>query len=153
TKPGDLTTGKLQALQVSVDSTPITFHTGAGARDDALGTPIKRLHSGERLLGQWITIHDTGVDGTAAFDANAAAKAKGATPFKRPENGKFVPGTHFRSFVFAETGDTDNVGGTYVSPVDGAKAADRGSWGALVRVDWSQAGSDEVTVKTILNGD
>jgi Bacterial protein of unknown function (DUF839) len=153
-KPNDLTEGRLQALQVSVDGTPITFHTGAGARDDALGAPIAKLHSGAKLPGQWVTIHDTGVDGTAPFDANAAAKAKGATPFKRPENGKFVPDTDFKSFVFDETGDTDNTGGTYVSPVDGAKASDRGAWGALLRISWPKSSSsDTVNVRTIVNGD
>jgi secreted PhoX family phosphatase len=111
------------------------------------------LHSGEKLRARWVTIHDTDTDGTAPFSANEAAKTLGATPFKRPENGKFVPGSDFRSFVFGETGDTDNRAGTYVSPADGAKAADRGAWGALLRIDMKSSGSDKATVRTILNGD
>ena len=146
TNPADLTAGKLQALQVSVDGTPITFHTGAGARDDALGEPIRRLHSGETLQAKWVTIHDTATS-TAPYDANAAAKAAGATPLKRPENGKFVPGSDFQSFVFSETGDTDVRGGSYPG------AADRGAWGAFVRIDMPSAGADTATVKTILLGD
>src|SRR5206468_7499441 len=39
--------------------------------------------------------------------ANAAAKAAGATPFKRPENGVFRPGSRFSEFYFTETGDTN----------------------------------------------
>ena len=35
------------------------------------------------------------------------AEITSATPFKRPENGQFRPGTGFRQFVFDETGDTD----------------------------------------------
>jgi hypothetical protein len=151
--PGRLSRGKLQALQISVDGTAITFHTGDGARDDALGEPIARLHSGEKLRARWVTIHDTDEDGTDPFPANDAAKAAGATPLKRPENGKFVPGTDFRSFVFTETGDTDNRAGTYVSPVDGAKAAERGAWGALLRLDLKWSGGNTGTVRTILNGD
>jgi hypothetical protein len=151
--PNNLTRGRLQALQVSVDGTAFTFHDGAGARDDALGEPILRMHSGEKLWARWVTIHDTETDGTAPFSANAAAKTLGATPFKRPENGKFVPGSDFRSFVFGETGDTDNRAGTYVSPADGAKAADGGAWGALLRIDMRSSGSDKATVRTILNGD
>lgn len=147
TTPGDLTAGRLQALQVSVDGTPITFHTGAGARDDALGEPIRRLHSGERLDARWVTIHDTATDGTTAFAANPLAKSGGATPFKRPENGKFVPDSDFRSFVFDETGDTDKTASEYPG------AADRGSWGALLRLDMPAAGADTGTVKTIINGD
>ena len=64
----------------------------------------------------WVTIHDTAVDGTATFNAIAAAKAKHATPFKRPENGQFRPGSNFTEFYFDETGDTDNrtqAGATY----------------------------------------
>ena len=34
-------------------------------------------------------------------------RRKLATPFKRPENGQFRPGTGFREFFFDETGDTD----------------------------------------------
>jgi hypothetical protein len=147
----DLSHGRLQALQVSVDGTPITWHDRAvdpaAARDDALGEPIRRLHSGETLKAKWVTIHDTSSDGTAAFDANAAAKAKGATPLKRPENGKFVPGTGFRSFVFVETGDTDKTAGLYPG------AAERGAWGAAIRVDMPSAGSDTATAKAIVLGD
>ena len=147
----DLTQGKLQALQVSVAGTPITFHPAAvdpvAARDDALGEPIKHLHSGETLNAKWVTVHDTAVDGTASFDANALAKAAGATPLKRPENGKFVPGTDFKSFVFAETGDTDKEAGLYPG------AAERAAWGAFVRIDMPEAGAETATVKTVALGD
>jgi hypothetical protein len=147
----DLTAGKLQALQVLVDGTPSTFHPAAqsptAARDDALGEPIRRLHSGETLAAKWVTVHDTAVNGTASFDANAAAKAAGATPLKRPENGKFVPGSDFKSFVITETGDTDTRGGSY------AGAAERGAWGGFLRIDMPAAGSDAATVKAILVGD
>jgi hypothetical protein len=64
-----------------------------------------------------VTIHDTAVDGNAPFNANVWAKglqttpaqpaAKQGTPFKRPENGQFRPGSHFKQFFFDETGDTD----------------------------------------------
>jgi hypothetical protein len=65
------------------------------------------LHTyGNVFATSWVTIHDTAVDGTVPFDANAAAKGKG-TPFKRPENGMFRPGTHFGEFYFTETADTD----------------------------------------------
>jgi len=151
--------GKLQVLQVSDAGTPITFHTAAdgatAVRDDALGAAIQHLHSGSSLTAKWVTIHDSAVDGTAAFNANQLAKQGGpssnaalkGTPLKRPENGKFVPETDFKSFVFTETGDTDNAAGTY------AGAADRAAWGALVRVDMPSAGSDDATVKTIALGD
>jgi hypothetical protein len=149
--PGNLGHGKLQALQVEVDGTPITFHPGAsdpqGQHEDAFGEPIRRLHSGEKLKARWVTLHDTTVDGTDPFDANAAAKAKGATPFKRPENGKFVPDTDFRSFVFDETGDTNNDAGNYPG------AAERGAWGALLRLDMPFVGADTGKVRTIVNGD
>jgi hypothetical protein len=147
----DLTQGTLQALQVSVDGAPITFHDralgAAAARDDALGEPIRRLHSGETLQATWVTVHDTAVDGTASFDANALAQRAGATPLKRPENGKFVPRSDFRSFVFVETGDTDKTAGEHPG------AADRAAWGAILRLDMPTAGADTGTVKTIELGD
>jgi hypothetical protein len=149
---GDLTKGKLQALQVSVNGAPIVFHAlatdGAQAvRDDALGEPIRVLHSGQTLQAKWVTLHDTDVDGTAAFDANALAKTKGATPLKRPENGKFVPDTDFRSFVVDETGDTNKTAGDYPG------AAERAAWGALLRIDMPKAGADTATVKALVVGD
>jgi hypothetical protein len=149
---GDLSQGKLQVLQVSVGGTPIVFHNAAtdgaqAARDDALGEPIKALHSGDIQQVKWITIHDTDVDGTTAFDANALAKTKQGTPLKRPENGKFVPGTGFKSFVFAETGDTNKLAGDYPG------AAERGAWGALLRLDLPKAGADTGTIKAIEVGD
>jgi hypothetical protein len=149
---GDLTKGKLQVLQVLVDGQPIVFHNGAtdglqAARDDALGDPIKALHSGQALEAKWVTIHDTDVDGDAPFDANAAAKAKQGTPLKRPENAKYVPGTGFKSIVVTETGDTSKVAGDYPG------AAERGAWGSLLRVDMPNAGADTATVKAIVVGD
>src|SRR5262245_58224003 len=102
--------GKLQALQVVSKNTgqPIVFHEGQ-ADADATAPEQHELHTyGNRLRTHWITIHDTSVDGTAPFSANALAKAKLATPFKRPENGQFRPGTGFREFYFDTTGDTDN---------------------------------------------
>ena len=42
-----------------------------------MGANILAIHSGESQQAKWVTIHDTAVDGTAAFDANAAAKAGG----------------------------------------------------------------------------
>jgi hypothetical protein len=149
--PSDLTKGTLQALQITAGGKPITFHDAAkdpvAARDDALGDQIKILHSGQTLKAKWITVHDTDADGTDAFSANALAKAAGATPLKRPENGKFVPGTNFRSFVFDETGDTDSDAGNYPG------AAERGSWGALLRLDLPKAGADKGTVRTLAVGD
>ena len=97
--------GKLQALQVMSKANPgqpIAFQSASALTQD-----IKDLHSyGIVFDTRWLTIHDTSVDGFTPFNANAAAKAKSATPFKRPENAQFRPGSHFREFFFDETGDT-----------------------------------------------
>jgi len=98
--------GKLQALQLTSlqSGSPIVFQD-----TDALSADIRDLHTyGNVFETKWITLHDTAVDGTTPFDANALAKSKGATPFKRPENGQFRPGGGFKEFFFDETGDTDN---------------------------------------------
>jgi hypothetical protein len=101
--------GKLQALQVIGRSgNPITFHAGQ-ADADISSQDVRDLHTYHLAFRtNWITIHDTSKDGFTPFDANKAAKAAGATPFKRPENGQFHPGTNFTEFFFDETGDTDN---------------------------------------------
>ena len=99
--------GKLQVLQVASleHAGPIVF--GSDADADILSADTKDLHTyGHVFKTLWVTIHDTKKDGTAAFDANAAAKKAGGTPFKRPENGVFKPGTGFKKFFFTETGDT-----------------------------------------------
>jgi hypothetical protein len=97
--------GKLQALQVMSKANPgqpIAFQSTSALTED-----IKDLHTyGIVFDTKWVTIHDTDGDGFAPFNANALAKAKLATPFKRPENAQFRPGDGFREFFFDETGDT-----------------------------------------------
>lgn len=129
--------GVLQVLQVSVDGHPVTFQAvdGTHPTGGAFTADQLKLHTpGSSWPVRWVTIHDTDVDGTAAFSANALAKAEGGTPFKRPENGVFVPGSGFRSFFFDATGDTNAAGG--------AAAARYGTWGSLFRVDLDAKGSD-----------
>jgi hypothetical protein len=102
--PGDLASGKLQVLQV--------FNASNQLITEASQTPLASsdqvaLHTYGKIFDtKWKTIHDTAVDGTAPFSANALAFGVG-TPFKRPENGQFQPDSHFRTFFFDETGDTD----------------------------------------------
>jgi hypothetical protein len=125
TNSADLTQGKLEALQVSIDGQPVVFvPTG-----DTLSQNQLKLHTvGATYPVKWVTVHDTAVDGTDAFDANALAKSAGATPFKRPENGQFQPATHFQNFFFAITGDTDANAG------NDPELAARGAWGGIFRV-------------------
>jgi hypothetical protein len=138
--------GKLQALQVSIDGNPLVFHA-----DDPVGDVFSinqvLLHTpGTSYPATWVTVHDTAVDGTASFDANAAAKTALATPFKRPENGVFRPGSHFLSFFFSVTGDTDNQSGSVVP------LAERGAWGSLFRLDLN-ADRQTGTVSIFVLGD
>lgn len=130
--PNDLTHGKLQALQVSINGSPLVFVPvdGGHPNGDTRSNNQLLLHTvGASWPVSWVTVHDTEVNGTGPFDANALAKAAGATPFKRPENGQFQPGTNFRTFVFVVTGDTDAVAGN--DPV----LAARGAWAGIFRVD------------------
>ena len=127
TNSSDLTQGKLQALQVSIDGQPVVFHS----EGDTLSENQLKLHTpGTRYPVTWVTIHDTAIDGTDSFDANALAKAAGATPFKRPENGQFLPRSGFRTFFFDITGDTDANAG------NDPELAARGAWGGIFRVDF-----------------
>jgi hypothetical protein len=120
--------GKMQALQATIDGQPVIFGNDAFA--DTWSPVQVKLHTlGSSYPMTWVTIHDTDVDGFAAFDANLAAKAAKATPFKRPENVAFLPDGKFRTFFFCPTGDTSSVAGN----VPGLAA--RGAWGSIFRVD------------------
>jgi len=128
--PGDLTNGKLQVLQVlnNVTHQPITQTTQ---------TP---LHSADQVAlhvygssfdANWVTIHDT-ANGHTPFNANTLAEAADGTPFKRPENGRFRPGTGFREFYFDETGDTNAT-----SPEN----ENEGGWCSVFKLSQSRPGA------------
>ena len=83
--PGDLTKGKLQVLQVTDRQAALLTFTctaiptscpssPAQASADVFSPVQLKLHSGNSYPVKWVTIHDTSTDGTAPFDANAAAK-------------------------------------------------------------------------------
>ena len=121
--------GQLQSLQVLIDGEAVEFHAGDPA-GDVFSTNQLRLHSpGTSYPVQWVTVHDTAVDGFGPFDANALAKAAGATPFKRPENLQFMPGAGYQTFFFCPTGDTNADSGNQPD------LAARGAWGSIFRVD------------------
>jgi hypothetical protein len=100
TAPTHLSGGKLEALQVRrKDGTPVTAKQLSSNPADPF---VSDLHTyGSSFSTRWVTL-TTGADN----GATAAAAAAGATPFKRPENGVFRPGTKFGEFYFTETGDT-----------------------------------------------
>ncbi|MBL1257290.1 alkaline phosphatase PhoX [Methylocystis sp. Sn-Cys] len=121
--------GKLQSLQVYVDGAPVTFHAN-DVIGDIISPAQKQLYTpGLRLPFKWVTIHESHKDDTTPFSATEAAKAAGATPFKRPENMTWLPDSHFRTFYFTATGDTDAPTGQV------PQLAARGAWGAIIRVD------------------
>jgi hypothetical protein len=129
---------------------------GSGVVDQGVTTKVKQPNSFVyrfKPTRRWslsrgkLQALQTAEDGDDPFDANKLAKAAGATPLKRPENGAFVPGSRFRSFVLSETGDTDKTGGDYPG------AAERGAWGALLRIDMKRAGARSATVRAIELGD
>ncbi|TCO55705.1 alkaline phosphatase PhoX [Actinocrispum wychmicini] len=146
----DLTYGKLQALQVISrrSGQPIAFQpidaghpTGNAFSDD-----VKDLHTyGGSFATHWVTIHDTATDSSGqAFDANALAKAAKATPFKRPENGQFRPGTGFREFYFDETGDTN---------ADSTANNGFGGWGSVLKLTQDDPRADNGRLSLVYNGD
>jgi hypothetical protein len=160
----DLTSGKLQVLQVWNAGKPITFTqpscyptcdpknkpADAAAIKAAADADIKSantlaLHTyGNVLPTRWVTIHDTETDGTKPFDANALAKSKGGTPFKRPENGQFRPDGTFRSFVFDETGDTN---------ADSEAGSAYGGYGSILRLDQPSATANSGTLRLVYLSD
>jgi len=148
---GDLANGKLQVLQVlNAAGNPITK-----ASQTPLNSPDQvALHTyGTSFKTQWVTIHDTAIDGTAPFSANALATAKNGTPFKRPENDAFRPQTGFKEFYFDETGDTnanslENAIGGWTGVFKLRQkdpSADTGTLSLFYKGDAAHAGFDNVT--------
>jgi hypothetical protein len=140
----DLTQGgKLQVLQVASKANPgqpIRYTTASALTQD-----MQDLHTyGNVFDTKWVTIHDTDVDGTTPFNANALAKTKDGTPFKRPENGQFRPGSHFGEFYFDETGDTNAT-----SPANAA----HGGWGGVLKLTQKSPSADSGKLTLFYRGD
>jgi len=134
--------GTIQALQVTVAGAPLVFGPTADGDINAPGYLALHVY-GTSYPTKWIDLVTT--DSTTPLpgpDVNALAKAKGATPFKRPENGMFRPGTRFAEFYFDETGDTDNR----------TSAAASGGFGTLFKLVQSPTGNDG-RISVLYNGD
>jgi hypothetical protein len=140
--PGDLQHGKLQALQVlKGNGDPVTYES-----QEALNSPDQlALHTyGSSFKTRWVTIHNTASDGNAPFAALPLARAAKATPFKRPENGVFQPGSGFKSYFFDETGDTN---------ADSPENPKAGGWGSIFELDQSSPTASTGTIHVFYNGD
>lgn len=137
--------GKLQVLQVmSLNHPgPIVF-TASNVDGDILSDDQRDLHTyGKVFETLWVTIHDTDFQGFASFDANKLAKDNGATPFKRPENGQFRPGTGFKEFYFDETGDTNAL----------TEAVNHGGFGSIMKLTLQGLPSDKGKLTMFYKGD
>ena len=137
--------GKLQVLQVlDAFGQPIVFHKG-DANGDILSVAQKLIYGyGNELQTRWLTIRDSDKDPAETFDANALAKAADATPFKRPENGQFRPGTKFSEFYFTATGDTN---------AKTEAGAEYGGFGGVFKLAQSKVEADKGRLSIVLRGD
>ncbi|HET6166487.1 MAG TPA: alkaline phosphatase PhoX [Marmoricola sp.] len=134
---GDLSAGgTLQALQIlRTDGTPVTATQLQSNPSDSF---ISDLHTvGTSFRTAWVDVHS----GAGTYDATASARAAGATPLKRPENGVFRPGSKFREFYFTETGDT-----TTGSSLPGA-------YGGVFRIKQSSPGASTGRISIVSAGD
>jgi Alkaline phosphatase PhoX len=141
--------GTIQALQVlGKDGQPITFTDGNTAvPPTGLGpNPPKYvdLHTyGSSFKTKWVDLATTTSSSTMPGpDVNALAKSEGATPFKRPENGAFQPGSKFRMLYFTETGDTSAS----------SAATSSGGFGALFALKQDPTSNDG-SIGVLYNGD
>jgi hypothetical protein len=155
-KKDDLSAGGvLQVLQVlDAYGNPIVFHKD-DANKDILAPEQKLIYGyGNELQTRWVAIHDSAGQSADAFDANELAKNAGGTPFKRPENGQFRPGTGFKEFYFTVTGDTNakteagadfgGFGGV-MKLVQPAPSADKGRLSIVLRGDVTRTGFDNLS--------
>ncbi|MGN6257696.1 MAG: alkaline phosphatase PhoX [Solirubrobacterales bacterium] len=139
--PGDLEDGKLQVLRVYDEKGEAI----TAASQEALSSPDQiALHTyGKSFKTRWVTIHDTAVNGSKPFQALPLAREKEGTPFKRPENGVFQPGSHFAKFFFDETGDTNAT--SPENPI--------GGWGSIFELSQSGPSADTGTLRLFYLGD
>lgn len=137
--------GKLQALQyMAPDGTPVTFHKD-DIDGDVKSAGLKAISTyGQTVKTGWVTVHDTDKDGTASFLATDLAKAAGASPFKRPENGVFRPGTDFAEFYFTATGDTN---------IKTAVGSEYGGFGAILKLKQASPSADAGELSLVYLGD
>jgi hypothetical protein len=131
----DLSSGKLEALQViGSNGSPVTAQQLAANPSDPF---IAALHSyGSSFATKWVALTLGANNGSTA-----AAAAAGATPFKRPENGVFRPGTNFGEFYFTETGDTT------------ATSALPGAFGGVFKLSQKSSTSGTGTLSPVYLGD
>ena len=114
--------------------------------NELLSGDIKDLHRlGSTFATRWVTVHrTTASNADETFCATTAAKAAGATPLKRPENGVFRPGTGFREFYFTETGDTN---------ANSVANPDAGGFGGVFRLSQASPSSSTGRLSLVVSGD
>jgi hypothetical protein len=135
---------------VWIDGTPLVFNTVDPRAETFSSIPEMKLRQpGTSWVTLWVPVHGTGpvnFSSCASFDANATAKVAAATPFKRPENAQYQPASHFETFAFDETGDTDARSGNVPA------LAARGAWGSIFLVRFP-SGSPHGTIDIKVVGD
>jgi len=93
---------------------------------------------------KWVDVVTTTAAQATIPDLNALAQSNAVkgTPFKRPENGVFQPGSKFKTFYFTETGDTNAL-----SP-----ATTSGGFGAVFALKQDPKSNDG-SISILYNGD
>ena len=135
--------GKLQALQVlNAAGDPITFDEPGGRQQSRPGRPAHLRPDLRHAAGSRSTT--PGSTARRRSTPTTLAKAAHATPFKRPENGLFRPGSRFGEFYFDETGDTDAT-----SPENG----DRGRLDVDLQAHAANPSSDHGQLTLFYKGD
>jgi hypothetical protein len=74
----------------------------------------------------------------------SSRRLRNGTPFKRPENGVFRPGTHFGEFYFDETGDTN------ATSVENSNA---GGWASVFRLTQRDPSASSGRLSIFFKGD
>ena len=139
--PGDLAHGKLQVLQVlNATNNPIT---------SSRRPPLERTRPGRAAHLRQGLLDQVGDDSRhrsrrqRAVQREHAGEGGHGTPFKRPENGVFRPGTEFGEFFFTETGDTSATSD---------ENATAGGWGSLFKLVQSSPSADTGKLSVFFKG-
>ena len=103
-----------------------TDHRSPARKRSTAPTRWRCTPTARRSRPSWVTIHDTAVDGNAPFVATDLAKAAKATPFKRPENGLFQPGSQLHEVLLRRDR-------RHQRDQPGERRA--GGWGSIIEAD------------------
>ena len=133
--------GRLFALQVIMNGTPLAFHAADPVGDTFSDNQVRhpRRSNAPSWPVSWVLLQTTPspMANHAVRRQPPSPRSKLATPFKRPENLKFLPGSNFETFSSSARPAIRTR-----TPAINPHWRNRGSWGSIFRVNFPSGERD-----------